>query len=124
MNRTFKSFFIKAVCAFLLAGGVLIWGPNPFCAERQIGPTKTAEVMVEKKLSRSLLTKELHAVRISRYTEYVDQSGRKIPYDLLRVPCKAVIVYEPESRGNPVAVSVTVKQSLPGASTAIVVVPE
>lgn len=129
MHRTFRTFFTMTFCAVLLAGGLVISEPDTFCSEkdpnqRQIGPTKTTEVTIQKKMSASLLTKELAIVRVSRHTEYVDQSGRKMPYDLLSVPCKAVIVYEPEPNGNPVAVNVTVKQLLPGASRLIEVVPK
>jgi len=81
------------------------------------------EVTIQKKMRESLLTKELSAVRVSRYTEYVDQSGKKISYDLLAAPCKAVLVYEPEPKGDPVAVGITVKRLLPGATRVIEVLP-
>jgi len=128
MCRTFRSFSNVIICAFLVAGGVLFSSHYGFSSEteqdkRQIGPTKTMEVTLQKKMSRSLLSKELDMVRVTRYTEYFDKSGGKIPYELLPVPCRAVLVYEPEPKGNPEAVSVTVKERLPGASTAIMVVP-
>jgi hypothetical protein len=112
----------------LVTAGILFTGSDLFCAEIDkdepvVGRTMTAEVTIQKKMTEGLLTKELQVVRLSRQTTCVDQTGRKIGYDSLAVPCKAVLVYLPELKGDPLAVSITVKRVLPGASSYIMEVP-
>ncbi|PKN29626.1 MAG: hypothetical protein CVU64_07270 [Deltaproteobacteria bacterium HGW-Deltaproteobacteria-21] len=120
---------VRNLCAIVMLYGILLPGADSVCtaedsSKRAAGPTKTAEVNIQKKMATSLLTKELRLMKILRDTVFFDQFGRQIPYEDLSVPCKAVLVYEPVPRGDSLAVSVTVKQLLPGSNRAFEIIPE
>lgn len=119
----------KTLCIVVFAVPLLLMGTMRSSLaknteEGSIGPTKTAEVTIQKKTRGGFLTKELRLVRISRHTEYTDKKGKKVDFESFAAPCRAVIVYEPEPKGDPVAVSVTVKELLPGATSLLSQSPE
>jgi hypothetical protein len=116
-------------CVVIFAATFLLIGTVPRSlagdtSEKSTGPTKTAEVTVEKKTRAGLLTKELRLVRITQHTQYADPAGKKVGFESLAAPCKAVVVYEPEPKGDHVAVSVTVREFLPGATSQLTQSPE
>jgi hypothetical protein len=114
-----KYFVSRLLAGFIVGTLWLVPGPQAAAddpAVKSVVRTRTSEVTIQSKTSVGLVTKELRVVRISGDTKYVDQNGKKIDLESLEAPCKAVIEYEPVPQGDHEAVSVTVKQRLPGAT--------
>lgn len=86
--------------------------------------TKTADMTVQSKTREGLLTKEYQLVRTNPDTEFFDGSGRKITFEGFPAPCRARVEYEPIKGGDPRALKVTIRQTLPGASVRLPEQPE
>ncbi len=120
--------FVNSICIAVIIGVLGLARVEQAVADNVVEgndvSTKTSTVTIQKKMNSGLLTKELRVVRINQGTSYFDPGGKGIDFASFAAPCRAVLVYTPVPKGDPEAVSITVKELLPGATRIIERVPE
>lgn len=126
MHRGFPAILVGVALLFLLGVGTC-----PATAqeqeeknitttiERKIrGPQPVAEPGLKDKGGRTMIIiTAAGRFNITSATEVVDKDGKMSSMDDLRVPCEALIVYQPLRRNDPNALRVEVKKVLPGAKS-------